>query len=71
MATYAQDKLRRKKLDMIAANRVGEGLGFETAENALTLYWEGGSKELPRASKTELARELVARIAERFQRVRA
>ncbi len=71
VATYAQDKLRRKKLDMIAANRVGEGLGFETAENALTLYWEGGSKELPRANKTELARELVARIAERLQRARA
>ena len=71
VATYAQDKLRRKKLDMIAANRVGEGLGFETADNALTLYWADGSQELPRTSKTELARELVARIAERFQRARA
>ncbi len=71
VATYAQDKLRRKKLDMIAANRVGEGIGFETADNALTLYWDGESRELPRASKTELAHELVACIAERFARSRA
>ncbi|HEX5304733.1 MAG TPA: bifunctional phosphopantothenoylcysteine decarboxylase/phosphopantothenate--cysteine ligase CoaBC [Dyella sp.] len=71
LAAYAQDKLRRKKLDMIAANRVGDGLGFETADNALTLYWEGGSKELPRAGKTELARELVTCVAERFARARA
>ena len=71
VATYAQDKLRRKKLDMIAANRVGDGLGFETADNALTLYWEGGSRELPPASKVELARELVACVAERFQGARA
>ncbi|OZB59891.1 MAG: bifunctional 4'-phosphopantothenoylcysteine decarboxylase/phosphopantothenoylcysteine synthetase [Lysobacterales bacterium 13-68-4] len=71
VATYAQDKLRRKKLDMIAANQVGEGLGFETTDNALTLYWDGGSKELPRASKNELARALVACVAERFQGARA
>ena len=66
VAAYAQDKLRRKKLDMIAANRVGDGLGFETADNALDLYWEGGSKELPRAGKLALARQLVAQIARRL-----
>ena len=38
VASYAQDKLRRKGLDMIAANQVGGGLGFEAADNALTLY---------------------------------
>ena len=65
--TDYEDKLRRKKLDMIAANRVGDGLGFETADNALDLYWEGGSKELPRAGKDELARALIACVAERFQ----
>ncbi|ODV11184.1 MAG: phosphopantothenoylcysteine decarboxylase [Rhodanobacter sp. SCN 68-63] len=71
VASYAQDKLRRKKLDMIAANQVGGGMGFETADNALTLYWADGSQELPRASKTELARELVTCVAERFKQVRA
>ena len=70
VAGYAQDKLRRKKLDMIAANRVGDGLGFEAADNALDLYWKGGSRALPRAGKCELARELVACVAERYREVR-
>ncbi|RDI99194.1 bifunctional phosphopantothenoylcysteine decarboxylase/phosphopantothenate--cysteine ligase CoaBC [Dyella solisilvae] len=67
---YARDKLKRKGLDMIAANQVGGGLGFEAADNALTLYGPEGAIELPRASKTELAHQLVARIAERYQAVR-
>lgn len=62
--TYARDKLERKKLDMIAANQVGEGLGFECADNALTVYWPGGRKVLPRTDKAELARNLVACIGE-------
>lgn len=70
VAAYAQDKLRRKGLDMIAANRVGDGLGFETTDNALSLYWSDGTLELPRASKAELARQLVACVAERFQAAR-
>ncbi|MFC5527727.1 bifunctional phosphopantothenoylcysteine decarboxylase/phosphopantothenate--cysteine ligase CoaBC [Rhodanobacter ginsengisoli] len=71
VASYAQDKLRRKGLDMIAANQVGEGLGFEASDNALTLYWDGGALELPRASKPELARQLIARVAERYRAVRS
>lgn len=71
VATYAQDKLKRKKLDMIAANHVGGELGFETAENALTLYWPDGSRELPQTSKTVLARQLIECVAERFAAVRA
>lgn len=67
---YARDKLARKGLDMIAANQVGGGLGFEAADNALTLYGPDGAIELPRASKTELARQLVAKIAERYAAVR-
>jgi len=68
---YARDKLARKGLDMIAANQVGGGLGFEAADNALTLYGPEGAIELPRASKTELARQLVAKIAERYAAVRS
>jgi len=68
---YAQDKLKRKGLDMIAANQVGGGLGFEAADNALTLYGPDGAIELPRASKTELARQLVAKVAERYRAVRS
>ena len=67
---YAQDKLRRKGLDMIAANQVGDGVGFEVAENALNVIWSGGSAVLPRASKENLARELIAQIALRYRAVR-
>ena len=63
---YARRKLDDKRLDMIAANAVGVGLGFETDDNALTLLWPGGQRELPRASKAALARELIAVIAERL-----
>jgi phosphopantothenoylcysteine decarboxylase / phosphopantothenate---cysteine ligase len=67
VASYAQGKLRRKGLDMIAANQVGGGLGFEAADNALTLYWADGALELPRASKPELAQQLIAQVAERYR----
>jgi phosphopantothenoylcysteine decarboxylase / phosphopantothenate---cysteine ligase len=68
--SYARDKLQRKGLDMIAANQVGEGMGFETADNAITLYWADGSQDLPRADKSVIARQLVACIASRYQAVR-
>jgi phosphopantothenoylcysteine decarboxylase / phosphopantothenate---cysteine ligase len=71
LAAYAQAKLARKGLDMIAANRVGEGLGFEADDNALSLYWAGGGDELPRAPKRELAARLVDRIAQRYRAARA
>jgi phosphopantothenoylcysteine decarboxylase/phosphopantothenate--cysteine ligase len=61
----ARDKLARKKLDMIAANEVGAGLGMETAENALHVYWNGGSEALPRMPKAALAAALIERIAAR------
>ena len=70
VARYALDKLQRKGLDMIAANKVGNGLGFETADNALDVYWAGGKRELARAGKLELARHLVAVVAERYRAVR-
>ncbi|MFK2891102.1 bifunctional phosphopantothenoylcysteine decarboxylase/phosphopantothenate--cysteine ligase CoaBC [Dyella flagellata] len=67
---YARDKLHRKGLDMIAANQVGQGLGFETEDNAITLYWTDGSLELPRADKAALARQLIECIASRYQVMR-
>ena len=64
----ALEKLESKNLDMIAANKVGDGLAFDKDDNALTVYWQGGGKfELPLASKTILARQLVALIAERYK----
>ncbi|MEN8175029.1 MAG: bifunctional phosphopantothenoylcysteine decarboxylase/phosphopantothenate--cysteine ligase CoaBC [Pseudomonadota bacterium] len=62
----AEAKRRAKGVDVIAANLVGEGQGFERDENALTLLWEGGRRQLARAPKTELADRLVSLIAERM-----
>ena len=51
---------------MIAANQVGDGLAFDTDDNALTVYWPGGGRrELARAHKSVVAAALVATIAER------
>ena len=60
---HARAKLERKRLDLIAANEVGAGLGFESTDNALLLLWPEGREVLERAGKTDLARALVARIA--------
>ena len=59
-------KLQGKFLDMIAANQVGDRLAFDCDDNALTVYWPGGKRELARASKSEVARGLVALIVERY-----
>ena len=63
----ARKKLRAKSLDMIAANRVGPGLGFEVDDNALQVFWDGGEQQLGRTRKARLARQLVALLAERYQ----
>jgi phosphopantothenoylcysteine decarboxylase/phosphopantothenate--cysteine ligase len=60
-------KLTGKNLDMIAANKVGDGLAFDKDDNALTVYWHGGRRELALTSKVALARQLVEVIAERYR----
>lgn len=66
LAHHAQQKRERKGLDLLAANLVGNGLGFDSDDNALSLFWEGGSLELPLLPKLLLARRLVEVLAERF-----
>lgn len=63
---HARTKLINKNLDMIAANLVGPRLGFEENDNALEVLWPGGSRNLPRAPKEILARDLVTVITERY-----
>jgi len=63
---YAQAKLERKNLDMIAANFVGEGKGFAVDDNALEVFWPQGKQTLPLASKSQLARDLMTLIIEQY-----
>ncbi len=67
---YARLKLEEKKLDMIVANRVGDGLGFDLDENAVTVLWSNGRQEFSAAAKTDLARSVVDLIARNFQAAR-
>jgi phosphopantothenoylcysteine decarboxylase/phosphopantothenate--cysteine ligase len=62
----ARIKLKRKKLDMIAANQVGDGIAFDCEDNALTVIWPGGKLDVARGPKIDVARELIALIAKRL-----
>jgi phosphopantothenoylcysteine decarboxylase/phosphopantothenate--cysteine ligase len=67
VARYARDKLVRKRVDLIAANRVGiAGSGFESDDNALVVHGHDGERALGPASKPELAEHLLDLIAERL-----
>jgi phosphopantothenoylcysteine decarboxylase/phosphopantothenate--cysteine ligase len=57
----ARRKLWRKNLDLVVANRIGEeGEGFEADTNrALVLSRDGRKAEIPRMSKTEMARAIL------------
>jgi phosphopantothenoylcysteine decarboxylase/phosphopantothenate--cysteine ligase len=62
----ARIKLKRKKLDMIAANQVGDGIAFDCEDNALTVLWPAGKIEVARGPKIEVARALIGLIAQRL-----
>lgn len=66
---YAQDKLKRKGLDMIVANDVSaeqmqQGLGFGGDRNAATLIWRQGedilTQDEPAQDKTQLASKVIS-----------
>lgn len=65
---YARDKIKRKGLDMIVANDVSQaGIGFNSDENAVTVIWPEGECALPRASKQQIARQIVSLLTERLR----
>jgi phosphopantothenoylcysteine decarboxylase/phosphopantothenate--cysteine ligase len=66
---HAQDKRRRKKLVLVAANLAQTAIG--AADNELVLFDDAGRHALPRAPKEELARQLVAHIAALYGRQRS
>ncbi|MFQ1023531.1 bifunctional phosphopantothenoylcysteine decarboxylase/phosphopantothenate--cysteine ligase CoaBC [Avibacterium paragallinarum] len=68
LAQYAQDKLVRKNLDLICANDVSNGQGFNAEYNQLHLFWRDGNVQLPLTHKKDLAVQLVQHIVEQHQR---
>lgn len=65
---YAQDKLARKKLNMIAANDVSQkDIGFNSDTNQLQVFWQSGSRQLGKTNKRALAKQLLQLILERYK----
>lgn len=64
---YAQAKLTKKNLDMIAANDVSDTrIGFNSDRNALTVFWQDGEEHLCIADKKQLATNLLQVVADRY-----
>jgi phosphopantothenoylcysteine decarboxylase / phosphopantothenate---cysteine ligase len=61
LAQYAEEKRRKKRVALIAANLAQEALGAE--DNTITLYDERGEHPLGRGPKLELARKLIGHVA--------
>lgn len=72
VAHYAADKLKRKKLALIAANDVSDNsIGFNSDENAMTLFWrdaagELAQKVLERAPKAVIAEAILRQARELY-----
>jgi len=66
LEAQARSKLRDKAIDMIAANLVGAGQGFDCEDNALYVIWAGGEQLLAHAGKSKLARQLLTLVARQF-----
>lgn len=66
MLENSMEKLKRKHLDMIAANNLKEdGAGFGVATNVVTIITPDGVTELPRMGKDAVAARLLDAIEQR------
>ncbi|MEO8223960.1 MAG: bifunctional phosphopantothenoylcysteine decarboxylase/phosphopantothenate--cysteine ligase CoaBC [Gammaproteobacteria bacterium] len=68
---YARQKLAGKRVDMIVANQVGARLGFDEDDNSALVLWGDGQAAFSRMAKRDLARRIIATVAERFTAARA
>ena len=60
---YGRDKLARKGLDAVVINDVSQpGIGFDAADNEVTIVTAGGEEHVPRATKAEVARAILATV---------
>ena len=66
--TNARLKLAGKGLDMIVANDVSAAeAGFNSDQNAATILWQDGQREIPLTGKLQLATMVIQTIAERLE----
>jgi len=63
----ARAKLERKGADLVVFNDVSQaGIGFDTADNAVTLVSSTGERAVPRASKPEIAASILDEVERRL-----
>ncbi|MET2953840.1 bifunctional phosphopantothenoylcysteine decarboxylase/phosphopantothenate--cysteine ligase CoaBC [Vibrio harveyi] len=68
VANYARGKLVKKNLDMICANDVSvEGQGFNSNDNAITLFWSQGELALALESKEALSFKILEKMHDLMQ----
>lgn len=68
VARYAKGKMQRKKLRMVVANDVSApGLGFNSENNAVTVFWPNGQETIGPDTKKAIASRLVALIGEHLK----
>src|SRR5829696_2200414 len=63
---YGRGKLARKHLDAVVVNDVGvPGIGFDAAENEVTILTSESERHVPRTSKTEVAAAILDTVLSR------
>ena len=69
---YARDKRLRKGMDAIVVNDVSDAtIGFDSADNAVTLIHDGGELALDKMPKAVVARRLVTEISALYHQAHA
>ena len=64
---HAREKRLRKSLDVIVVNDVSDAaIGFDSADNAVTLIHDGGEQVFAKASKDAIASEVMDKVAELY-----
>ena len=67
VVSYAREKMQRKGLDMIVSNDVSKkSIGFNSDENEVTVIWPGGEQILAQSAKANIARQIIALIADQL-----
>jgi phosphopantothenoylcysteine decarboxylase / phosphopantothenate---cysteine ligase len=62
---YGRDKLARKGVDAIVVNDIARtDIGFEGADNEVTIVTAAGERHVPRASKAEIARAILDAVGD-------
>jgi len=63
---YGRAKLARKNLDAVVVNDVAEpGIGFDSADNEVTILTAGEERRVPRAPKAEIAAAILDAVLSR------